>query len=276
MTDHLPAEGINLLGVWAHPDDEQGLSGVFTRATKLGAKAYIVCATRGQAGQISDPSLATPENLGEVREQELRNAIKVLGWEPPIILDYYDGKLNQSPVEQVGDDVIREIRRLKPRVVITFESTGGYGHVDHIAIHHATNYAIEHSGDPAYKPELGEAHEVDKFYYIAFPRSWMQQFIAQMGDDADIGGDQRTIPMTEMGVPDELISTVVDVREYGELYQRALSQHRTQFSPEDLERFAGAREEGDRFGYAHFLRIKPAPAPGTQFPDETDILAGII
>ena len=277
MTDQRPAAGVTLLGVFAHPDDEQGLSGVFTRAVEQGAKAYILCATRGQAGQISDPALATPENLGEVREQELRNALSVLGWEPPIFLDYYDGKLNQLPDGELADAVLRVIRELKPQVVVTFESTGGYGHVDHIAIHHATNAAVEHADDMSYRPDLGPAHEVDKLYYFAFPRSAMRKFIEAMGDEADIGGDQRTIPLEEMGIPDELISTVIDVRDYRELGYRALSQHRTQFNIEELERFGGGDSIRDEFfGIAHLLRVKPAPAPGTPLPDETDILTGIV
>jgi LmbE family N-acetylglucosaminyl deacetylase len=274
MTDHLPASGVTLLGVFAHPDDEQGLSGVFTQAVQQGAKAYILCATRGQAGQISDPALATPENLGDVREQELRNAVSVLGWEPPILLDHHDGKLNQLPDGQLADEVLQVIRELKPQIVVTFESTGGYGHVDHIAIHHATNEAIAKSADANYKPELGAAHQVDKFYYIAFPRSALQRFLKSMGEDADIGGDQRTIPLDEMGIPDEMISTVVDVRSYRDLRLRGMAAHRTQFTPDQIEAFTDATEE--IFGVAHFLRIIPAPASGTPLPDETDMLAGIV
>lgn len=274
MTDHLPASGVTLLGVFAHPDDEQGLGGVFTKAVREGAKAYILCATRGQAGQISDPALATPENLGEVREQELRSAVSVFGWEPPILLDHHDGKLNQLPGGQLADEVLQVIRELKPRVVVTFESTGGYGHVDHIAIHHATNAAIAVSDDPTYRPDLGPAHHVDKYYYIAFPRSAMQKFIQSMGEEADFGGDQRTIPLEEMGIPDELISTIVDVRDLRDLRIRGMSAHRTQFAPEQIEFFNEATE--DLFGRAHFMRIIPAPAPGTPLPDETDMLAGIV
>jgi LmbE family N-acetylglucosaminyl deacetylase len=276
MTDRPSAAGVTLLGVFAHPDDEQGLSGVFTRAVEQGAKAYILCATRGQAGQISDPALATPENLGEVREQELRNALSILGWEPPIFLDYYDGKLNQLPGGELADAVLRVIRELKPQVVVTFESTGVYGHVDHIAIHHATNAAIERSGDAGYRPDLGPAHEVPKYYYFAFPRSAMKKFIESAEDEADFGGDQRTISLEEMGTPDELISTVSDVRDYRALASRAISAHRTQFTAEARERMGNESPRDEFFGTTYLMRVKPAPSPGTQLPDETDILTGIV
>lgn len=275
MTNQPPASGVTLLGIFAHPDDEQGLGGVFTKAVREGAKAYILCATRGQAGQISDPALATPENLGEVREQELRDAVSALGWEPPILLDYYDGKLNQLRDGELADAVLRVIRELKPQVVVTFESTGGYGHVDHIAIHHATNAAMAVVDNASYRPDLGPAHHVHKYYYSAFPRSVMQLLIQSTEEELDFGGDQRTIPMESMGVPDEEISTVVDVHELHELRMKGMLAHRTQFGPEAIERFTGPGAEGF-WGTSYLMRIQPSPAPGTRFPDETDMLAGIV
>jgi LmbE family N-acetylglucosaminyl deacetylase len=46
---------------------------------RRGVHIMLVCATRGEVGEISDPALATPETLGNVREAELRNAAQVLG-----------------------------------------------------------------------------------------------------------------------------------------------------------------------------------------------------
>ena len=42
-----------------------------------GARVTLVCATNGDVGEISDPALATPENLWQVRKQELRNAMDI-------------------------------------------------------------------------------------------------------------------------------------------------------------------------------------------------------
>ena len=147
---------LTLLGVFAHPDDEQGVGGVFTRAVReYGAKAYIVSVTSGQAGQISDPALATPENLGEVREQELRDAVALYGWEPPILLRYPDGGVADLPPRQLRDDLVKIIRELKPQVLVTFEKTGIYGHVDHIAVHFETFAAFEADGGSAMASATG-------------------------------------------------------------------------------------------------------------------------
>ena len=80
------------------------------------------------AGEISDPALATPDTLGAVRSEELRNACSAIGIEPPMLFDYPDGGLNRLGPQVLRDDVIRLIRSLKPRVLVTFDPRGGYGH----------------------------------------------------------------------------------------------------------------------------------------------------
>jgi N-acetyl-1-D-myo-inositol-2-amino-2-deoxy-alpha-D-glucopyranoside deacetylase len=77
-----------VLCVFAHPDDEQfGTAGAMLACTDRGIPVHLLCATRGEAGEISDPALATPETLGHVREGELRTACGLLGIEPPEFLD---------------------------------------------------------------------------------------------------------------------------------------------------------------------------------------------
>ena len=73
-------EKLSLMAVLAHPDDESfGNGGTLAKYTEQGVVTSLVCATRGEAGEISDPSLATRENLGQVREQELRLACLIIG-----------------------------------------------------------------------------------------------------------------------------------------------------------------------------------------------------
>ena len=49
-----------------------------------------MCATRGEVGEISDPSLATPENLWYVRELELRASMAQIGLGDVRFLPYRD------------------------------------------------------------------------------------------------------------------------------------------------------------------------------------------
>jgi LmbE family N-acetylglucosaminyl deacetylase len=274
MTSIKRAAGITMLGVFAHPDDEQVVGGAFTRAVRQGAKAYIVCATRGEAGQISDPALATPDTLGAVREQELRDAVALYGWEPPILLDYRDGTLPDVDQGELADAIVLQIRTLKPQVLVTFEETGIYGHLDHIAIHHATNAAFRLAADAEYRPDLGRAHRVKKFYYVTIPFSRMQRLITAMGDGADVGGDRRTVELAEMGTPDEQITTIVETPELFEVRRAGTLVHRTQFGPELIELFKRYGED-TWFGSTFLVRAHPAPAAGTALPDEHDLLAGL-
>lgn len=275
MTSIKRAAGITLLGVYPHPDDEQGLGGAFARALRQGAKAYLLCMTRGEAGQISDPALATPETLGAVRTEELRRAVAVYDWEPPIVLDFPDGHLHEINEAELTDAIVTEIRRLRPQVLVTFDETGIYGHLDHIAVHHAATAAFTQAADPAYRPDLGPAHRVKKLYYSTMPRSAMQAAIAGAGDDADFGGDRRTIALEEMGTPDETITTVVKTPEFLPLFRESIQEHRTQFSPEALEEFESFGA-GEFFATSWFIRVHPAPPPGATLPDEDDLLTGLI
>ncbi len=60
-----------LLSAYAHPDDEQGVSGLMHKYANEGADVTLVCATRGEAGEIAPGVNATPENLAQVREEEM-------------------------------------------------------------------------------------------------------------------------------------------------------------------------------------------------------------
>ena len=134
-----------LLFVFAHPDDESLFSGTMAHYVQQGVQVTLVCATKGEAGEISDPSLATPDNLGTAREAELRCACDVIGITNLHLLGYCDSGMDGTPendlptafIQADPDDVrlklIRIIREVKPHIVVTFEPHGWYGHPDHIA-----------------------------------------------------------------------------------------------------------------------------------------------
>ena len=86
-----------LLGIFAHPDDEGSMSGALLKYSTLDIETGLVCATRGEVGEIADPALATPENLGEVREGEMRAATEVLGVRNLWFLGYRDSGMAGTP-----------------------------------------------------------------------------------------------------------------------------------------------------------------------------------
>ena len=75
------AEGLRLLCVLAHPDDESlGNGGILAKYASEGIATYLVTATRGEQGWFGDEAENPgPEALGRIREEELRCAAGVLG-----------------------------------------------------------------------------------------------------------------------------------------------------------------------------------------------------
>ncbi len=73
---------LTLLAVHAHPDDEAfSMGGTLARLAAENVRTVLVCATRGEVGEIHDPDLdpeEAKERLGAIREQELRRACEVL------------------------------------------------------------------------------------------------------------------------------------------------------------------------------------------------------
>jgi N-acetyl-1-D-myo-inositol-2-amino-2-deoxy-alpha-D-glucopyranoside deacetylase len=240
----------SLLAVFAHPDDEAfGTGGTLARYASEGVATTLVCATRGEAGEIAEGTGATPETLGEVREHELRCAAETVGVHEVIFLGYRDSGMagtpeNQrpdafinAPAEQVIRQLVKIIRRVKPEVVVTFEPNGGYGHPDHIAIHKHTVAAFHEAADPEKYPELGAPWQATRFFYTAIPRSFFIQMVDEM---KALGLDESEYGWLEeeggRGWPDENITAVVDVSDSVEAKWLALNCHRTQFGPGNLFR----------------------------------------
>src|SRR2546421_4291924 len=136
-----------LLGVFAHPDDEGTMGGAILKYSTLDVETGLVCATRGEVGEIADPALATRENLGQVREEEMRAAAEALGVHNLWFLDYRDSGMAGTPenadphafaqinAAEVVGKLVKIIREFRPQVIVTFDESGASGHPAHIAIY---------------------------------------------------------------------------------------------------------------------------------------------
>lgn len=273
-----------LLAVFAHPDDEAfNVSGSMARASAAGYPVALLCATRGEAGEISDPALATPETLGQVRERELRAACAAVGVRDVAFLDYADGRLPEvDPVVAVGR-IVAHIRRLRPAIVVTFAANGVYGHVDHIAIHHLTLAAATVAADPDRYPEQRaaglEPHRVAKVYYTAPARERLmvvRQAMRERGVDFTPGGDAATIPIERMGTPEEEITTRVTLSDAElDAKLRALAAHATQI-PSGGPFGTTSREELREVVGSETFVLAPPPISARAFPTpEDDLFAGV-
>ena len=89
-----------LLTVHAHPDDESSKgAGTVARYSDEGVRTVLVCCTGGEAGDILNPAVDTPEvrdNLFAVRMQELQNAADAIGYSTVHLLGYHDSGMPDS------------------------------------------------------------------------------------------------------------------------------------------------------------------------------------
>ena len=78
----LPCQNKLILAVLAHPDDESfGMGGTLALYAARGADVYLVCATRGEVGEVAPEMLQGFNSIAELRESELRCAAGILGSE---------------------------------------------------------------------------------------------------------------------------------------------------------------------------------------------------
>ena len=87
-----------LLSVLAHPDDESfGMGGTLAYYADQGVDVYLICATRGEVGEVAPEYLKNYHSIGELREAELRCASAHLGLAGIHFMDYRDSGMVGSP-----------------------------------------------------------------------------------------------------------------------------------------------------------------------------------
>lgn len=151
------------LVIVAHPDDAEFLcGGTVAKLVGEGWTVHYLLTTSGDMGS-KDPAM-TRDKLGAIREKEQRAACDVLGVSELVFLRYPDGFVEDTA--EMRGRIVREIRRLKPRTVITwnpFRTT--FTHRDHrLTGQAAVDAVFPLSRDPlAYPEHLAdglEAHRV--------------------------------------------------------------------------------------------------------------------
>lgn len=276
----------SLLAVFAHPDDEAfGTGGTLATFAAQGVEVTVVSATRGEAGEISDPSLTILETLGRVREYELRCAARVLGIEEPIFLDYRDSGMAgtpenthpqafiQIPAEEVVGRLVSIMRHIQPMVVITFEPNGGYGHPDHIAIHRHTVEAFHAAADPKRFMGQGAPWQACRLFYTAIPRSFfqeMRQRLEALGVDTS---DFDRFEKAGAGWPDEDVHVRLDVSAQINVKWTAMQCHRTQFGPDSIFRRLPEDVGKKIMSLEHFALAWPEDVPDQGL---TDLFDGLL
>jgi len=249
-----------VLAVFAHPDDESLVAGgTLAKYAAEGAQVALICATRGDWGPISDDALADYENLGEVRERELRDACEILGIHWLRFLDLEDACVSavMGTEEEaiVLEKIVRAIRELRPQTIITFGPDGLYGHSDHIAIGQLTAKARALAADSKAFPEhLAEGlreHQAINLHYATAPLGLYSDLLARLaslGHEAHLWG----LPPERFGIPANQITTIVDAKPFVDQKLKALRCHRTQLDATHAFTLISSELAAEVLGYEYF------------------------
>lgn len=269
-------EPLRLMCIFPHPDDETlGAGPLLAKSAAEGVETSVVCATRGQRGWPDDrPDNPGPQELGRIREGELRAACAILGVHDLTVLDYMDGELAQAEPDRIIAELVHHVRRIRPQVVVTFGPDGSYGHPDHIALSQLTQAALVCASDSSYGvPGELPAYRVAKLYYLVDSATTVIGFRETLG--FDIGIEVDGIRREMVGWEEWMITTRVDAYGYWEQVLAAIRCHDTQVR-ELLASMAGVAVEDLRkiLGIQTFYRAYSLVNAGRTL--ETDLFTGIV
>lgn len=256
-----------LLAIFAHPDDEGAIAGTLAHYAHQGTEVILLCATKGEAGEISDPALATPENLAAVRAAELQAACDIIGIRQLHFLGYRDSgmvdtapnedprALVQADPEEVVGQIVTLMRQLQPDVVITFEPYGWYGHPDHQVISKWATAAYEQVGDAAAYPDMGPPWQPQRLFHAVLPVSKFQ--IMAEYSQADNPGDGGFEPLAIQKEVEAQITHTLDVHDLLETKKAAMWAHRTQFGEDNWFRTLPEEITRQVWGDEYFIQVYP-------------------
>jgi len=282
-------EGIRLLLVHAHPDDETINNGAtMAKYAAGGAGVTLVTCTRGEEGEVLVPGLvhlasSDQDKLGTHREGELALAMKELGITDfrflgtPSVKFRDSGMMGTEPnnnpdvfwqadIEIASQYLVEVIEEVKPHILITYDEFGGYGHPDHIQAHRIAMRASEIAN-----------WQIQKIYWNTMPKSVLAQGIAKM---KEIGSDffgAETVDDLPFAKDDSLVTTLVDGSKFVDSKLAAMKAHETQITLDGpffaLSNNLGLQIWGDEYyTLVKGEKSEPFDAQGR----ETDLASGII
>ena len=199
-----PIEGpARAMVIMAHPDDAEFLcSGTVAKWCAEGWDVFYVLVTGGDKG-THDPAMH-PEKLAAIREEEQREACRVLGVKDCIFLGYPDGFTSES--SELRGQIVRLLREYRPDVVITWDAfRGTFNHRDHRNVGQATMDAIypivrdrlfyqHHEDDGLTSHQVNEvllAGAADADYVVDITAHWETKVAAILCHTSQIG--ERTL-----------------------------------------------------------------------------------
>lgn len=238
-----------LLCVHPHPDDESiACGGVIARYLDEGARVVVVTCTGGEEGDNQSGIDLGGRDMTEVRRRELDAALDALGVTEHEWLGFRDSGMagedtNDHPdsfaaadTDEAAGRLAAIIRRVRPDVVVSDDAMGTYGHPDHVKAHDTAVRSTELAAREDAGID-GEVWRVPKRYVVAFPQSRLLALHERMlaeGLSSPFGEEPLDAAELPFGVPDDEVTTVVDIRPWMERKRAALRAHASQIGPDSF------------------------------------------
>jgi N-acetyl-1-D-myo-inositol-2-amino-2-deoxy-alpha-D-glucopyranoside deacetylase len=280
-----------ILFVHAHPDDETvGTGATMAHYAAAGVPVTLVTCTLGEEGEIHVPELAglaadRADQLGGYRLTELAAACAALGVTDHRFLGgagrYRDSGMmglpaNEHPrcfwradLDEAAGHLVEVMREVRPRVVVTYDPNGFYGHPDHIQAHRVTMRASERAAAEGFGPA--------KIYWTAVPKSvlaaGMERFAGSSENPFEGATDVEELPF---GTPDAEISARIDARDSQAAKAAAVRAHATQIPPDSWLHTMADSFGSEFMGVEYYVLAAGERGPGTEpYGWESDLLAGL-
>jgi LmbE family N-acetylglucosaminyl deacetylase len=243
----------------AHPDDEAiACGGTMAKAAAAGHRVVLVTATGGEQGEVADGFLGPDETLAQRRQEELVEAARILGVARVELLGYRDSGMVgtpanddpdcfwRAPVEDAAARLAKVLSQEHPDVLTVYDERGNYGHPDHIQVHRVGVRAAELAG-------------VERVFEATINRDEMRRFFRRAAELGLPGLPDIEGVDDEMGLPEAMITTTIDVSAQLDVKRRAMAAHASQIPPDSFFLTMPEPSFAAAFG-TEWYRLRGAPA----------------
>ncbi|HCA43985.1 MAG TPA: PIG-L family deacetylase [Bacteroidetes bacterium] len=127
---------MKILYIFSHPDDESfGPSAGISAQLRAGHEVHLLTLTKGEATKQRLKLGLSKEEMADVRYKEMLNVQKTLGLTSMTVLDLPDSGLKELDPRIIESGVEKEIKKIKPDIIVTYPCYGVSGFHDHLINH---------------------------------------------------------------------------------------------------------------------------------------------
>ena len=218
----------------AHPDDESiATGGSMAAVAAAGHRVVLVLGTNGDHGEVDDGFLDAGETLAERRVKETHASAAILGVAAVEFLGYVDSGMMGEPendrpgsfwtadIEEAAARLAEILRRESADVLTVYDENGNYGHPDHIQVHRVGVRAADLAGTP-------------NVYEATVNRDAIIRGFTELAEQGLLPDDAPAPDDFEMGVPEDQLTTAIDVTAYIETKKASMRAHASQISEQSF------------------------------------------